>query len=306
MSDSKTEQKSGLAYILTAFLIWGFLPAYLKMLVHVEPILILANRIIWAFVIMMLIIIFFYKREALVSPLKEKMNVLFFALAGLTVLSQWVFYIFAITTSHILEISLGYYIYPVLAVIFSRIFFREKLSISTLTAFFLALSGVLILIFGYGNIPVLGLGIAFSFTFYSLVKKKLSVPSVISTFYEMLFLLPFALVYMIYMESNGRGCFTGFIAEPVTPLLLIGAGLLTCVTLLTFASGAKRIPMTAVGFIQYLSPTIAMITAVFIFGEEFSTAHWLSFGLVWLAILIYTVPGLRQLMVKKQQAGIDS
>ncbi len=301
MSDIKNEQKAGFAYIMTAVLIWGFLPSYLKMLVHVDTILILANRIVWAAVIMLLLIIIFYKKEDLLIPLKQKRNILLFSLAGLTVLSQWVFYIFAITTSHILEISLGYYIYPVLAVIFSRLIFREKLSVNTLIAFFLALTGVLILIFGYGNIPVQGLGIAFSFTFYSLVKKKLTVPSVISTFYEMLFLLPFALVYMIYMESTGRGAFTGFASDPVTPLLLVGAGLLTCVTLMTFASGAKRISMTAIGFIQYLSPTIAMITAVFIFGEEFSTAHWLSFGLIWVAILIYTFPGIRQLVVKEQK-----
>ncbi len=300
MNNKRNEQKAGLAYIMTAVLIWGFLPSYLKMLVHVETILILANRIVWAAVIMLLIIIFFYNKEELLSPLKEKRNILLFSLAGLTVLSQWVFYIYAITTSHILEISLGYYIYPVLVVIFSRLVFKERLSVNTLIAFFLALAGVLILIFGYGNVPVQGLGIAFSFTFYSLVKKKLSVPSVISTFYEMLFLMPFALAYMIYMESTGRGWFTDFSADPVTPLLLVGAGLLTCVTLMTFASGAKRISMTAVGFIQYLSPTIAMITAVFVFGEEFSSAHWLSFGLVWVAIIIYTVPGIRQLVKKKQ------
>ena len=129
----------------------------------------------------------------------------------------------------------------------------------TAAAFLLAFAGVIILIFGYNSVPVYGLGVALSFALYSTVKKKLKVDSIVSTFYEMLFILPFAVGYIIYKEFTGSGVFSGVEFNPGTFALLGGGGVLTCITLLLFASGARRISFTAVGFLQYISPTMALV-----------------------------------------------
>ena len=302
MHNKQTDSAKGLLYIISVYLIWGFLPAYWRLLRNVGPVTILAYRIVWAFIILFISMMFFIKPANLGEAVKDRKNIILFILAGVTLLSQWVFYILTIVTNHILELSLGYYIYPVIAVIFSRIFFGEKMNVTTVTAFLLALAGVLILILGYNKIPALGLGVAVSFALYSMIKKKIKVPSLVSTYYEMMFLLPFALVYIIYMESTGGGIITAEEYNIGTFLLLIGGGVFTCVTLLLFASGARRMSFSAIGFLQYMSPTMALILAVMVYKEEFNRGDWISFGFIWAAVIVYSVPAVMDFRRKRISA----
>ena len=213
---------------------------------------------------------------------------------------QWLFYILSVVTDHILEVSLGYYIYPIIVVVFSRIFFREKLNRFTLTAFFLAFAGVLILIVAYHTVPLYGLGLAFSFAFYSSIKKKLAVDSLISTFFEILFLLPFALGYALFGLISDAGGTPGTTYSAASLLLLIGGGVFTSVTLLLFSSGARKISFTTVGFLQYISPTMALILAVSVYKENFGTGQWIAFGCVWLGILVYSIPSVKSVLSRKK------
>ena len=299
MNDRENESRKGLACILSVFIIWGILPAYWKLIRKTDPILILSHRDLWAFVLLVILLVLFYKPRNLPAALKERRNIILFILAAASLFSQWFFYILTIITGHILELSLGYYIYPIIVVVLSRLFFREKMNRFTAAAFLLALTGVLILIIGYHSIPVYGLGIALSFALYSTVKKKLRAESIVSTFYEMLFLLPFALGYILYRAAAGSGAPAASGETAGTLMLLIGGGVLTCVTLLLFTSGARRISFTAVGFLQYISPTMALILAVAVYKESFGPGEWISFGFVWIAVTVYSLPAIRAAVQQK-------
>lgn len=300
MNRSSNETQKGLFFILLVYIIWGVLPAYWKLLQQVEPVLIIAHRVVWAFIFQIILIAILFKPRDVLEPLKNKKNIVLFILASLTLLGQWFFYILTIVTSHIVELSLGYYIYPIIAVVFSTLFFHEKMSIYTKIAFTLALAGVFILIIRYKTVPILGLGVAVSFAFYSLIKKKLRVNALISTFFEMLFLLPFALGYIIYWKVTGGGYLVMSSSDIYTPLLLIGGGIATCATLLLFGAGTKRISFSAVGFLQYISPTMALFLAIAVYKEAFGLGDWVSFGGIWVAIIIYSIPAARDVFSKKR------
>lgn len=302
MENNNKDYKKGLVYILLVYLIWGFMPAYWKLMKQVDPALILAHRVVWAFVLLVIMMLLLYKPSNLLEPIKEKKNILLFICASITLAAQWIFYILCIVTNHVAELSLGYYIYPIIVVVFSSLFFGERINKYTKIAFVLALLGVLIMIIGYNNVPVLGLGVAVSFSLYSVVKKKLRVMSLFSTFYELLFLMPFALVYIFYTEFSGKGQFTNIATDVSLPLLLMGGGLFTCITLLLFASGAKRLNFAAVGFLQYISPTIAIVLAVAVYKEAFGPGEWISYGLIWISVIVYSIPAIKELFFKKNLA----
>ncbi|NLK72212.1 MAG: EamA family transporter RarD [Clostridiales bacterium] len=300
MESNNKEYQKGLIYILLVYVIWGFMPAYWKLMKTVDPVLILAHRVVWAFVLLIIAMLLLYKPSNLLEPLKDKKNIFLFICASITLAGQWIFYILCIVTNHVAELSLGYYIYPIIVVIFSAFLFKEKTNIYTKIAFVLALAGVLIMIIGYNNVPALGLGVAVTFSLYSVVKKKLRVMSLFSTFYELLFLLPFALVYIFYMEINESGRYFANMANNVSlPLLLIGGGVSTCITLLLFASGAKRLNFAAVGFLQYISPTMVIVLALAVYKEAFGPGEWISYGFIWIAVIVYSIPAIKELFFKK-------
>jgi len=285
-----------LAYIIAVYVAWGLLPAYWKLMQGIDPVTILAHRALWAFVLLAILLAVFYKPENIFEPLKNRKTLVLYLLASVSLVVQWVAYLLAIITNHLLELSMGYYLYPIVVVFLGMVFLKERMNVYQLIALGLALIGVVIKIIQYRSIPALALALAFSFSIYSIIKKKIKINSVNSIFYEILFMMPFALGYILVREIGGSGYFIK--PNPGSALLLAGGGVATAATLLLFASGARRIPIFTVGFLQYISPTMVLLLGVFVYGEEFSRGQLIIFGFIWLGLVVYSVPGILALVKK--------
>ncbi len=295
------EYQKGLFYITSVYFIWGILPAYWKLMQDVHPMIILSHRVLWSFIFLSIIVSTFYRSGNIFTPVKEKKNIVLFLLASIAVSIQWGAYLLAIITNHVIELSMGYYIYPIVVVVFSKIFFKEKMNMSKTISLLLAFTGVMIMIIQYKKVPVLALTLAFSFAFYSVIKKKLKVNAITSIFFEILFMMPIALVYAVYIEISGKGYFIHPDIEMI--LLLMGGGIVTSVTLLLFASGAKRIHFATVGFLQYISPTIVLFLGIFVYKENFDLSNMISFGFIWIALIIYSLPTVLEDRTMKYKKG---
>ncbi len=285
MRPEDREQARGMACMVAVYLIWGVLPAYWKLLGGVPPFAVMAHRALWAFVFLLAALVTFYKPKHLFAPLADRQVFSLHLLASLSLAVQWTAYLIAVSSGRLVELSMGYYLYPLVVTFLGWAILKEKLNRAKIFSLALAGAGVAVTVVGYGRLPVLALVLAGSFSVYSLIKKKIKVNSLNSIFYEILFLLPFALAYIAWFGMRGRGFFYG--SSPESAVLLIGGGILTAITLLLFAAGARRIPIFAVGLLQYISPTIVLLLGVLIYGENFGPTQWVSFALIWFGVLVY-------------------
>ncbi|MFE8697021.1 EamA family transporter RarD [Cytobacillus sp. FJAT-53684] len=285
------EVHMGIIYAGFSYFLWGLLPIYWKLLHHVNADEILANRIFWSFFFMVAILLFTRKWGAFIQTLihfrtnKKQLAVL--VVASLLVSCNWFIYIWAVNSEHLIEASLGYYINPLVSVILGMIIFREKLSLAQYASFGIALMGVLILTISYGKFPWVSIFLALSFGLYGLMKKMVKVDSAIGLTLETLVVAPIAFIYMIILFMKGSQSFLAVSAG--TDVLLIGAGVATAVPLLYFAKGAQKIPMSTLGFLQFIAPTLTLILGIFIYHEHFSKTHFISFLFIWTAISIYSL-----------------
>ncbi|WP_214721090.1 EamA family transporter RarD [Exiguobacterium sp. s192] len=287
--------KSGLFATLAAYVIWGLLPIYWKLLASVSSEEILAHRIVWSFIFLLLLL---YVQKALpkfTGALKNPFTRRLFFLNGLIISMNWFIYIWAVNHNFIVEASLGYYINPIVSIIFGVFFFREKLSRIEWLAILLATIGVLILTIGYGKFPWISLALAFSFGFYGVVKKQRPLESTVSLTIETLAPLPIAILFLGYMGVSGQETFTssGFVT---TGLVL--TGVITAVPLLLFGFGAQRIPFTVVGFLQFVAPTLSLAIGVLLYDEPFTGTHLIAFTFIWSAAFVFTLNGL---LIRKKQ-----
>ncbi|MED3549327.1 EamA family transporter RarD [Cytobacillus praedii] len=285
------EMQMGIIYAGFSYFLWGLLPIYWKLVQYVSADEILANRIFWSFFFMLAVLLFTRKWGAFIQTLIHfrfnKKQLAALVVASLFVSCNWFIYIWAVNSGHLIEASLGYYINPLVSVILGMIVFREKLSLTQYASFGMALIGVLILTISYGQFPWISIFLALSFGLYGLVKKMVTVDSAIGLTLETLVVAPFALIYMIILFVNGSHSFLAVSAG--TDLLLIGAGAATAVPLLYFSKGAQKIPMSTLGFLQFIAPTLTLILGVFIYHEHFSSIHLISFLFIWTAISIYSL-----------------
>lgn len=285
------EMRKGMISAIIAYGIWGFFPLYWKLLEHVNSIEILLNRIIWSFIFTFIFILIIGQRKALVEDIKslwqEKMMFLSLVLASFVISCNWFLYIWAVTHDHVVETSLGYYINPLITVLFGVVFFREKLSKAQLLAVLIALMGVALMAFQYGKIPWVALGIALSFAIYGALKKKIQLDATKGLAIETFFILPFALIYYIFLMSTSEVSI-GHVNWK-TDLFLILGGLVTAYPLISFAKGARALPQSILGFFQYIAPTIILLLGVFAFKEPFTSIELVSFCIIWLAIIIFTL-----------------
>ena len=289
MEHSTTTEGStvaGTLYALAAFIIWGLLPAYWKLLQQVPASEILAHRIFWSFVFVSAILLFKGQWTHILRPLADKRQRVGMLLSTVLISFNWFIYIWAVNSSHIVEASLGYYINPLFCVFLGVVVFRERLNGWEILSIGLAAVGVIFLTVKYGRIPWIALGLAFTFGLYGLAKKLVPVGPLAALGLETLLVSPLCLLYLGLRGYQGTGAF-GTISLPVT-LLLALAGVVTALPLLWFAQAAKRIPLSRVGFIQYLAPTIALLLGVLVYNEAFTRSHLISFGCIWCALLIYS------------------
>ena len=286
-------------------LLWGILPIYWKFINEVPALEILAHRVIWSF-IFVLIIVVLLKRKLLKNffqvQMSQKKTWLGLFLASLFISINWFTYIYAVNTNHIVEASLGYYINPLVAVLLGVFVLREKVNMLQAVSFVLAGIGVIYMTVSVGKLPWISLILALSFGFYGLSKKLIKVDSILGLLLETLFVLPFALLFLAYLGVNDQHSFsTGSLKND---LFLLGSGIATALPLLWFGIGAQKIPLYMVGFLQYISPTISLILGVLMYGESFTKDHVVTFACIWIAIAIFTISNIRQGIKKRKVSRV--
>ncbi|MGI2326337.1 EamA family transporter RarD [Planococcus sp. YIM B11945] len=285
------EEKKGMLYTILTYTIWGFLPIYWKQVGDVASDEILTARIFWAFWLTLAFIFLIRGGKFLFADLKAlwKSKKTFFTLmaASYLITANWFLYIFAVTNDRIVETSLGYYVNPLVSVLLGVFFLKEKLTPAIKVAFGLAAAGVIILTVSYGTFPWLAFGMAFTFAFYGLIKKTIKLNALRGLALETLFVLPVATLYYIYLFYTGEAAFLH--GSGSTDILLILSGAATALPLVLFATGAPLIPMYMIGFLQYIAPTFMLIIGVLMYGESFGLIELVSFSLIWLALILFTV-----------------
>ena len=299
------ENATGIIYTAGAYLLWGILPIYWKFINEVPALEILAHRVIWSF-IFVLIIVVLLKRKILKNffqvQMSQKKTWLGLFLASLFISINWFTYIYAVNTNHIVEASLGYYINPLVAVLLGVFVLREKVNMLQAISFVIAGIGVIYMTVSVGKLPWISLILALSFGFYGLSKKLIKVDSILGLLLETLFVLPFALLFLAYLGVNDQQSFsTGSIKND---LFLLGSGIATALPLLWFGIGAQKIPLYMVGFLQYISPTISLILGVLMYGESFTKDHVVTFACIWIAIALFTISNIRQGIKKRKLSRV--
>lgn len=272
-----------MVYGLLAYLLWGLFPAFFPLLLPAGPVEILAHRVLWTAVIM----------AAALTALRgwgelrraSGRTWLQLIAAGVLISTNWGIYVLAVNSNHVADAALGYFINPLLSVLLAVLFLRERLNRFQLTAVAVAAAGVIQLTFLSGQAPVMAIGMALSFGFYGLVKKQVKVSAAASLTAETLVVAPLALGFLLWLESTGRGTF--FTEGPGHAALLVVAGLITTLPLLLFGKAAKQLPLSTIGMIQYLTPTMQMLWALFVTQEYLSPARWAGFIIIWIAVAIY-------------------
>ena len=291
----------GIWYGIGAYAMWGFFPIYWKLLQHVPAVELLGHRIAWSFIFLIIIILISKQWNEFRSLINAK-TFRIYLIASLLIGVNWLLYVWAVNAGHIVETSLGYFINPLLSVLMGVIILREKLRITQWIPIVIAFIGVIYLTITFGRLPWIALGLAFSFGFYGLTKKLAPLSSVFGLTLETGILLIPALFYLSFRQADSTGAFlhTGLTAD----LLMIGAGVVTSIPLLMFASAAKQIPLTMIGVLQYLAPTIQFLIGVFVYKEDFDTTRLIGFSIVWLALIIFWVENFMASRVPKIGRGV--
>ncbi len=279
----------GIIYGIATYILWGILPIYWKLIQAVPSVEIVGHRMLWSFVFVFLVVVI--RRDwSQFAIIRQRPKILLIYLATATILTgNWMIYIWAINRGFIVESSLGYFINPLVNVLLGVIFLRERLRIWQWVSVGLAALGVLFLTVSYGQLPWIALSLAFSFGFYGLIKKTAILDSIPSFTVETAFMFLPALGWLLYLEFVGRGAF-GHLSLLVT-FMLVMAGVATGFPLLLFGVAARRIPLSMVGILQYIAPTLQFLIGVLIYGEDFSQDRIVGFCVIWLALLIFTIDG---------------
>ncbi len=293
----------GIIYAAGAYILWGLLPIYWKLLHEVPAGQILAHRIVWSLVFVGLVLLARRHWGWLRGALRRPRIVLTFALSGLLLGINWFVYIWGVNAGFIVETSLGYFINPLVNVLLGFLVLKEKLRGAQWVALSVALAGVLYLTFSYGAFPWIALTLAFSFGFYGLIRKTASLNSAEGLFLETAVLFLPALGFLLLQEMRGVGALAH--SSMSTNLLLMGAGVVTSIPLLLFAAGARRITLTSLGLLQYIAPTLQFLIGVLIYHEEFGPSRVVGFGLIWLALILYSGESLIRRRRKAKVAPIE-
>ncbi|ELZ5939800.1 EamA family transporter RarD [Providencia vermicola] len=280
----------GVLCALGAYLIWGVAPIYFKTIQEVPAEEILTHRIIWSFFFMLVLLTatrhWSYMRQVLKHPKK----ILILGVTAVTIASNWLIYIWAVNNGHMLQASLGYFINPLVNVLFGMLFLQERFRRMQWIAVSLALMGVLIQLWQFGSVPIIGLSLAVTFATYGLLRKKLGVDAQIGMTFETLWLLPVGIIFLLFFADSPTSNMT--MNDWHLNVLLILAGVITTVPLLLFTEAANHLRLSTLGFFQYLGPTIMFLLAVFIYGEQMTSELLVTFGFIWVALILFTLDAL--------------
>jgi chloramphenicol-sensitive protein RarD len=290
-----SEKTKGIGYGLSAYLIWGSFPLVIAMLSFADPFEIVVWRVIFGFAFGLAVILVTRKFSEYLSVFKQPKQLLWISLAAVVIYINWQVYVYAVADNHVLEASLGYFINPLVTIALATIFLKEKLNVLQWVAVGLGGVAVLILTFNYGQPPVIALTLALSFGIYGLAKNRLGgkVSALNSFTVETTLLLPLGIVQLVVLAGMMQIQF-GY-AGLAPSLGLAAYGVLTAIPLLLFGAAAKRVPLSYIGFMQYLTPTLQFLLGLLVFQEPMPAARWLGFAMVWFALSILSFDALRQL-----------
>lgn len=271
---------------MAAFGLWGVGPVYFKAVGQVPPLELLAHRVVWCVALTALLITFGRDWGQLRRSIRDRRTLATLALSAALVAVNWFTFIYAVTTDRIVEASLGYFINPLFNVVLGMLFLRERLNRPQLIAVLMALAGTLNLTLSLGVVPWIALTLAVCFGFYGLLRKTVRIEAVNGLFVETAMLTPVAAGYLLWLGWHGQGAF-GTI-DLGTDALLLFAGVITALPLVWFTRAARRLRYVTIGLLQYIAPTLQLLVGVLVYGEAFTSAHWVSFGLIWAGLAIFT------------------
>ncbi|MFD2738863.1 EamA family transporter RarD [Sulfitobacter aestuarii] len=286
-----SESFKGLIAMIATCTIWGLSSIFYKSLSHVPPLEVLAHRTIWSLVFFILILSAQRRLPAMIRAMQGRRALAIIAFATLMISANWFMFIWSVQSGHATEAALGYYVFPLLAVLLGRIVFAERLAPLQWLAVALAALGVSLLTYGLGTAPWVALSLAGSFSAYGLMKKQLDVGPVVSVSAEVLLLSPVAALVLWQSHHSGAGHFG---ASTRDTLMLICAGPLTAVPLILFSYAARRLTMATAGLLSYLNPTLQFFCAVLLFAEPLTGWHMITFALIWCALALYSASAFGQ------------
>jgi len=285
------ETRRGILYGVLAYGWWGFIALYFRAVQSVTPLEVLAHRIIWSALLLLLLLAARGRLRDLAAAVRHRRTLLTLAASTVLIAVNWYVFIVAVTTGHVLQASLGYYINPLVNVLLGFLFLGERLRAAQRWSVLLAAVGVAWLGVSFGEVPVVALVLATSFGLYGLLRKTVRADALTGLAFETLLLLPAAALFLVRAHAAGQLAFLHRSSR--LDLLLVAAGPITALPLLWFANAARRLRLATLGFLQYLSPSLQFLLAVTVFGERFTPAHRVAFACIWTALAIYTADAVR-------------
>lgn len=281
----KSEKLKGVLFVFSTYLFWGVQPIFWKQLKHIDSFQLIAHRIFWSFLFFLIILKYQNKISEIKEVMKDRKKFILTVFAGYLISANWLIYIYAINSNRILETSLGYYINPIISVILGMIFLKEKFNKNQILSFVFACLGVLVIIVKFRSLPWIAMLLPVMFGVYGLIKKLTNLDPVVSMAIETMAIMPIGFGYLLFTEITNKGHL--FSDGPLITFYLIMTGVVTSLPLWWFAIGARKIKLSSIGFIQFISPTISLIIGVLIYNEVFERTQMISFGLIGIGIIIY-------------------
>lgn len=285
---TSTETRNGLFAAIGAYFLWGFLPLYFKFLGETAPTVILAHRIVWSVPTALVLIAAAGKWGELTGLWRSPRVMLTLLASSLAIAANWTIYIWAVTNGRVLEGSLGYFINPLITFVFAAVLFGERFRILQVAALAIATAGVLNQTLVVGQFPWISLSLALSFAIYGVIRKTTPVDSRVGFGMEAIWLAPVAAAYLLFLLPSGTHAFGD--SDPGYVALLLLAGPLTAAPLILFAMGARRLKLSTIGVLQYIGPSLQFVLALML-GEHFTAGHAVTFGLIWLGVMVFTLAG---------------
>ena len=289
--EEQQRARQGVLLAVGAYTMWGIAPIYFKSIAEVSPLEILSHRVFWSFFLLAALLHFGRHWRSVRDIIKNKTKMMFLVSTAILVGANWLIFIWAVNSNHMLDASLGYYINPLINVLLGMVFLGERLRKLQWFAVFLAACGVLVQLIVFGSVPVVAIALAMSFGFYGLLRKKVSVEAQTGLFIETLVMLPAASIFLFFIASTP----TSNMFENPWQLntLLIAAGVITTLPLLCFTGAATRLKLSTLGFFQYIGPSLMFLLAVLIYGEPFTSDKAITFAFIWGALVVFSFDGLR-------------
>lgn len=287
----QTNSPRGLGYALAAYGLWGVLPLYMKAMTGIPATEIIAHRVIWSLPIAAGVLIWQRRTSDVVQALRQPRLLAMAALTAILITVNWLIYVWAVTHDRALEAALGYYINPLFSILLGALLLDERLGRAQKIAVVLAAAAVVVLTWQAGSLPLVALGLTFSWGFYAFFKRSLPLGPNQGFTLEVMLLMPFALAFLIWQQAQGQSHFTD---STTNMLLLLGCGPVTAIPLLLYANAAKLVRLSTMGVLQYITPTMVFVVAVVLFGEPVTRAEMIAFPMIWAALVIYSIALIRQ------------